>query len=152
MWILGDTLQPIAVSQLTDEKKKAWKSQLKTQNWWDAEQAKNPGILIPVQILSSILTTSSAWTTTGALAAALETVGGSKVIRTRDILFQQVGRCGPSSRLPRIPLRFPLCPTTRLDFTKDGASGRGLCEQLIKSDELCVHKPGGRVPHGGCMP
>lgn len=59
MWILGDTLQPIAVSQLTDEKKKAWKSQLKSRNWWEVEQAKNPGILIPVQILSSILTTSS---------------------------------------------------------------------------------------------
>lgn len=90
-----------------------------------------------------------AWTTTGALTAILQTAGGSKVIRTHGILLQQAGRCDPSSLLPQIPPRFPLRPTTGLDFTRVLASARGLCDQLIKSNDLCVHKPGGKASTEG---
>lgn len=57
MWTWG-TVQPITTSQLTEEKD-AWKSQLKSRNWWEAGQTKNPGTLIPGRVLPSVITTSS---------------------------------------------------------------------------------------------
>lgn len=87
----------------------------------------------------------------GALAAVLQMADGSKVFRTHQISFQQVGVRGPSSLLLQRPHHISHF-VPQPDFTKDRASGRGLGNQLVTSNELPVHKPGGEVPRGRRVP